>query len=98
VATTVYNGGFGGLMRRTVSGRTVSHIAASYYVVLGASAVVWSGLSPGTAGAAILLRESGTDALSPLIAYYPLTNVTTNGGDLTLSAPASGYLAVSSAA
>ena len=97
LSSVSFNAGFGGLMRRAVSGRTVSYIVASHYVALGGSAVLWSGISAGSAGAAVLFRESGTDALSPLIAYFPLTNITTNGGDLTLSAPASGYLVVSAA-
>lgn len=90
-----FTGGFGGLMRRALSAAFISYNTTSHHLEFGANAVIWSGISAGSAGAAILLRESGTDAVSPLIAYYPLTNITTVGADLTLSAPASGFLVVS---
>ncbi len=95
LSTLSFNAGLGGLMRKALSGAFASYNATSHQLELGANSITWSGLSAGSAGAAILLRESGSDALSPLVAYYPLVNVITNGADLILSAPASGFLVVS---
>lgn len=97
LSTLSFNAGYGGLMRLTISGRVVSYNTTSHQIEFFGSAVTWSGISAGSAGAAVLLRESGSDALSPLIAYYPLTNIVLNGGDFTLSAPASGYIKASAA-
>lgn len=96
ISTVSFTAGFGGLIRRTISGTSLSYNATSSQLEFVANAVVWSGLSGGSLGGAVLLRESGSDALSPVIAYYPFTNVTTNGGDFTVSAPASGFLVLSS--
>ncbi len=95
LSTLSFNAGFGGLMRHALSAVFLSYNTASHHLEFGASTVVWSGLSAGSVGAAVLLRESGTDALSPLIAHFPLTNIMTNGGDFILSAPASGFLVLS---
>ena len=95
LSTLSFNAGYGGLMRRALSAPGVSYNVTSNHVELFANAVVWSGISAGSAGWAILLRESGTDALSPLVAAYALVNILTNGGDLTLTPPASGFLVVS---
>lgn len=97
LSTASFTGGFGGLMRQTISGRAATLNSTSHYVALTGSACVWSGISAGSVGAAVLLRESGSDAVSPVIAYYPIANVVTTGGDLTLSSPASGFLVVSTA-
>lgn len=97
LSTVSFNAGFGGLMRRMLSNAFQSYNATSHQLELGASPIVWSGLSAGSVGAFILLRESGSDAVSPMIAYYPAVFVVTNGGTFTVSAPASGFLVVSAA-
>lgn len=97
LSTVSFTAGFAGLMRRTLSAAFISTNTTSHQIEFGANAVVWSGISAGSAGAAVLMRESGSDAVSPLIAYYPLTNIVLNGGDFTLSAPASGFLKMSAA-
>ena len=95
LSTASFTAGFGGLMRRTISSRAATLNATSHYMALTGDPVTWSGISAGAVGAIVLLRESGTDALSPVVAYYPVVNVVTAGGDLIVSAPASGFLVVS---
>ena len=94
-STASFTGGFSGTMRRALSGNAISYNATSFQFEYTASIVTWSGLSAGSLGGVVMLRESGTNAVSPIIAYYPLATVTTNGGDFVVSAPASGYLVVS---
>ena len=95
LSTASFTAGFGGLMRRTISSRAATLNGTSHYMALTGDAVTWSGLSAGAVGAIVLLRESGTDAVSPVLAYYPVANVVTAGGDLIVSAPASGFMVVS---
>jgi hypothetical protein len=91
-----FNAGFGGLGRLAINGKVLSYNTTSHHLELFGSAVSWGGLSAGSVGGAVMVRESSTDALSPLIAFYPIAgSITTNGGDFVLSAPASGYLVVS---
>lgn len=97
ISTVSFTAGFGGLMRRPLSAAALSYNTTSHQMEFYASTIVWSGLSGGSVGGAVLLRESGTDAVSPIIAYYPFTNVTTNGGDFIVSAPTSGFLVLSAA-
>lgn len=49
-------------------------------------------LSGNTIGGAILLKNTGSDATSGLIAFYDITDTPTNGGDITIqwAADASG--------
>jgi hypothetical protein len=82
-------------MRKAITGKVVSYNVTSHHVEFAGTALTWSGLSAGSAGWAIMLRESGTDALSPVLVAYQLVNVITNGGDLVLTPPASGYVVVS---
>lgn len=95
ISTVSFTAGNGGLIRKRLSSTTLSYNATSHQMEFYASTVVWSGLSGGSLGGAVLLRESGSDAVSPIIAYYPFTNVMTNGGDFIVSAPASGFLVLS---
>jgi hypothetical protein len=95
LSTLSFTAGYGGLMRKAITGKTVSYNVTSHHVEFAGDALTWSGLSAGSAGWAIMVRESGTDALSPVLVAYQLVNVVTNGGDLVLTPPASGYVVVS---
>lgn len=83
---------FGGSMRQALTSQEVSLNFTSFQVENYASLVSYEGLSAGTIDAYIILRESGTDALSPLIVYFSGGDFpfTTNAGDVVVTFANSG--------
>lgn len=99
LSSTSFTGGFNGTMRLTLGSRTVTQNNTDNQGECDAADSVWSGLSAGTAYALVIFRESGTDAVSPLIAYLSATGLplVTNGGDVRVSWANSGIFAFTSA-
>lgn len=93
-----YTGGFGGAGRKTLASRTLSADDTNDWGIFDAADVLWTALGTGdTIGGAIVFKELTSDALSPMIAYFALTNTPTNGSDVTLvwSTSPSGLLTLS---
>jgi hypothetical protein len=88
---TGYVGGLGGAGRKTLTTKTFSEDDANDRGEMDCDDITWTAINAGTAAAAIVIREGGSDAASELIAYidsgFPKT---TNGGDLTLQINAEG--------
>jgi hypothetical protein len=85
IAVTGYTGGFGGAGRKTLASRTLSADDTNDWGIFDAADLSWTTLGVGaTVGGAVLFKELTSDALSPLIAYFALTDTPTNGGDLFL--------------
>ena len=89
-----FGAGFSGTIRLTLAGNTVTENDTDDQAELDANDVTWSAISAGVACAAVIVRESGSDALTELIAYIDTGGfpITTNGGDLTISWANSGII------
>lgn len=90
IVATNYTGGFGGAGRKTVVIAGVLNDALNRVEYTIAN-LVWTALGGAvnaTPTQAILIRESGSDAASPLIAKWDIGSpVATNGSDYTLTFP-----------
>lgn len=95
LGVTGYTGGFGGAGRKSViTSRTLlANDSSDLATFDAADPSTWTALGAGqTIGGAILIKELTSDALSPLICYFALTNTPTNGGDISLTFNAAGIL------
>jgi len=96
LSSVSFTGGFSGTMRKMLSGTSaVVSQASNVAQLLGPLIVTWSAMSAGTAMGLVVLRESGTDALSPLVGYWDTSTISTAGGNLTVSWPATGLIQLS---
>lgn len=98
ISVANYVGGFGGAGRKALTSRTLQVDDTNDWGIFDAADLTWTALGTGaTVGGAVLFKELTSDALSPLIAYFALTNTPTNGGDFTLvwSSSPSGLLTLS---
>ncbi len=91
-----FTAGYNGTGRLSLTGRVLNVNQVSNQVEFQASALVWPGLSAGTAAMLVFLQQAGSDGASPLIAWttsggFPLT---TNGTQLTISFYSAGCLDV----
>ena len=93
---TGFTAGFSGTIRLTLVSRTLTINHAENQVQLDAEDKAWSAASVGTIAGIVLLRESGNDALSPLIAFLDGGGlpVETTGQTFNASWPASGVITV----
>lgn len=92
---TGYAAGFAGAGRKTLSGKGVSQDDANDRAEFDDTAdITWTGISAGTAAAAILYKHNTADTDSVLIAYIDTGGfpIVTNGGDLTIQWNAEGIL------
>lgn len=88
--------GFNGTGRISLAGRIANVNQVSNQLELQANTVIWSGLSAGTAAAMVIFQQSGSDALSPLLAWtcdggFPII---TNATNLTVSFTSAGVVDV----
>ena len=92
-----FTSGFNGTMRISLTGRILNVNQTSNQVEFQCSQVSWAGIAAanGTAHAFVIVQQSGSDALSPLITYNSLGGfpITFNGTTLTLSLPSAGIFA-----
>jgi hypothetical protein len=85
IATTGYTGGFGGSGRKALASRTLAADDANDRGLFDAADITWTALASGvTIAYAVLFKELTSDALSPLVALFDVTDTPTNGGDITL--------------
>jgi hypothetical protein len=74
-----------GYTRNTLGSRVVVENDTDEFAYLGAANVTFIGLGTGnTVGGAVLVRDTGTNSTSHLIAFYDITDTPTNGGDITI--------------
>lgn len=87
------SGGWGGASRKTLANKALSVVDASNLVKLTFDPLVWAGINCGTVVALVLIVEGAADDTdSHLISYHDISDVVTNGGDLTISVGASGAI------
>jgi hypothetical protein len=85
ISVTGYTGGFGGSGRKALASRTLSADDANDRSAFDAADVTWTALGTGATIAYVaLFKELTSDALSPLIALFDVTDTPTNGGDITI--------------
>lgn len=74
-----------GYARQTLTTKVVTQDNTNDFAYLDADDTVFTALVAGqTIGGAVLFRDSGSDATSPLLAFYDLTDTPTNGGNVTI--------------
>jgi hypothetical protein len=92
-----HTSGFGGTIRKSLGSPAVTQNDTDDQAELDADNVTWTAIDAGQACAAVVLRQSGTDALSPLICYIDDGfGIVTNGGDFTISFANSGVMKLAS--
>jgi hypothetical protein len=93
---TGYAAGFGGAGRKTLASKSFSTDTANDRAEFTADALVWSAIDAGTAKYAIFIKEITNDAASRLLFALDLdsggSGIVTNGGDLTVTPNADGFL------
>lgn len=89
---TGYTGGFAGAGRKTLASKTITEDDANGRAEFDAADVVWTGLSAGTVGGAILIKEITNDAASLLIAFLDCVDTGSTGSDFTVQWDAEGIL------
>ena len=99
LSSASHTGGYNGTIRVSMTGRTVFSNTTSHQAEFRASAVSYVGLSAGTAVAYIIVKQAGSDGVSPLVAYCSLGGfpVLTNNGNVTVSFVASGVFQLTDA-
>ena len=95
---TSFTAGFAGLIRQTLTGKTVTLNLTDDQVEYDAADMTWSAISAGTAYGAIFLTESGanSDGNCPLIAFFSTAVTVTNDTNFTLSFANSGAIVFAS--
>lgn len=86
ITATGYTAGFNGAGRKTAT-VTVVEQTASNRVVVRIADLTWTALGGAvndTVAAAVLIREITNDAASLPIVYLDFTDISTNGGDVTV--------------
>jgi hypothetical protein len=99
---TNFTRGFGGTLRKTLASATCSYKTAEDRVEFEAANVTWTaigGATNDTIATAVVLKElGGVDSASPMVLQLDINpDVTTNGGDFTISFSATdgiGYVSV----
>lgn len=91
---TGYTGGFAGSGRKTLTSKSWATDTTNDRAEFTATIPPWTAINAGSPKYLILVKEITNDAATRLIAYLDLGTVTTNGGDLTVTANAEGLLQV----
>jgi len=75
-----------GYARQTLANKSVTEDDTNDRAIFDADDVVFTSLVAGeTVVAAILFKDTGSDATSKMIGYYDVTDTPTNGGTITIS-------------
>lgn len=74
----------------TLASKTTTVNTGSDLVAIDAADVTWSGLDVGTPSHAVIYKDTGVAATSPVLCYVELGATASNGGDYTLAWNASG--------
>ena len=90
---TGYTRGFGNAGRKTLAGKLVTENDTNNRVEIDCDNFTWTTLGAGdTITAAIILKEITNDSASPIFSHNEVTDTPTNGGDVTITIPANGFL------
>ena len=93
IAVGGYTGGFAGAGRKTLSGKAFSTDTINDRVEWDAANETWTALATGaTIAAAVVIKEITNDAGSRPIAYLDVTDLPTNGSDVTLAFDTEGVI------
>lgn len=93
---TGYTGGHNGAGRKALASKTITDDTANDRIELDAAdPSAWTGLNGDTVAWAIVFEQGASDAASQLICALDPADLTTNGGDVTLSFNAEGVAQVS---
>lgn len=85
-----YTGGFGGAGRKTAT-VALAVDNTNNKVICTFTDLTWTALGTGdTIGGFALIREITSDALSLPVCFFDITDIPTNGGDVTLDFAAAG--------
>lgn len=83
-------------VRKDLPAPTIAEDDTNDEVVLDAGNITWSALGPASGGpivsGAVIFRNSGNDATSPLLAFLDFTNTQVNGGDFTVAWSSNGII------
>lgn len=92
---TGYVAGFGGAGRKTLASKTVTKDNGADVAYFDAADVTWAGITAGTVGFAVVIKEVTSDADSPILAVVDITpDVGTAGNDYTIQWPADGLFKI----
>lgn len=83
-----------GYARQAMAGLAVTDDGIRVKLTSTPSVITWTGLASGeTVGGAIMFDQAGgADNARRVMGYYDTTNIATNGGNITLTMPANGWL------
>lgn len=82
-----------GYARQTLTTETVTRDDTNDKVNFTADNPSFTSLAAGqTIGGLVLYRNTGADGTSPLIAFFSLPNIATNGGDLPITLTSAGFI------
>ena len=87
LSSTSFTAGFNGTVRLSMTSRSVFSNVISHVAEFRTTDYTWSGISAGTAHAYAVIKQSGSDAVSPLILYCSTGGfpIVTNGGNFAVS-------------
>lgn len=81
----ITTGTVSGYARYALTSKSVVEDDTNGFAYFKAANVTFSTLGTGnTVGGAVLIKETGSNTTSPLIAFYDVTDTPTNGGDITI--------------
>lgn len=87
------SGGFGGASRKTLASKALTADLSGNQVKFTFDPLVWAAINCGTIVALVLIVEDGADDTdSHLISYHDISDIATNGGDLTVSVGSNGAI------
>ncbi len=95
IVATGYTGAFGGAGRKTLASKAVNRDDANTRVELDCADITWTaigGATNDTIGGVKVAKEVTNDVSSIALAFDDSNDVTTNGGDVTWSPNAEGFL------
>ena len=95
ISGTGYTAGFGGGGRKTLASKTVTKDNSADTAYLDAADLTWTGINAGTIGGLAVIKEVTSDADSPLLCFVDVTDLVTNGGDVTIQWAADGIFKLS---
>lgn len=85
IVATGYTGGFGGAGRKTVTLTGQANLT-DHRADFAIADLTWSaigGAANDTIGGAVLIKEITNDAASPVIVFFDIADINTNGGNIT---------------
>ena len=95
---TGYVGGFAGAGRKTLGSKTFTEDDGNDWAFFDAADSTWTAINAGSAQMAAVIKEVTTDADSLVLGFVDVTDIMTNGSDITINWAATGLFKLSHAA